>query len=316
VAARDVTLGIMRADQPIQQELSPEVSVALLMFRPDRGQEDMLIRLQRLSAQCDAGALTALLLRERLAVAGLDRLRGMGGGELAERLEPGLGPTIASAHSLASIQQVLTQHILAELEDRDCPAVGLKGPLMSQRLFGDAAARQSTDIDLLVDPAKLDSAVRIVCERFGYIPPLDAVDADGRPLLHFHLAHPRGWPSVEIHWRVHWYEGRSGREMVGRSALDPGGIRRLAPADEMACLLLFYARNGFVGLRDLSAIGACWERSAGGSERAGVEQLLATSPELRRCVTASARVADRLLGTPLSGVWGWRTRRLMRRGPR
>jgi hypothetical protein len=82
----------------------------------------------------------------------------------------------------------------------------------------------------------------------------------GLPLLHFVLVHERGeLPPVELHWRVHWYERSFARERLLPPAVDPPGDWRPAPADELAALLLFYARDGFIDLRLASDLGAWWD---------------------------------------------------------
>src|SRR5205814_8803590 len=98
-----------------------------------------------------------------------------------------------------------------------------------------------------VAPEHLKRAVEVVRE-LGYARPTDYVDSSGLPLLHFALVHERDeLPPVELHWRIHWYETRFARERL----LAPDGAPdwRPAPVDELAALLLFYARDGFTGLR-------------------------------------------------------------------
>jgi hypothetical protein len=38
------------------------------------------------------------------------------------------------------------------------------------------------------------------------------------------------------------------------------GMRRLEPVEQLAALLLFYARDGFLGLRFVADIAAWWDR--------------------------------------------------------
>jgi hypothetical protein len=57
--------------------------------------------------------------------------------------------------------------ILAALAVRDVRAWPLKGPQLSQRLYGDAAARQAADLDVLIEPKSLDAADRAL-EELGY----------------------------------------------------------------------------------------------------------------------------------------------------
>ena len=90
----------------------------------------------------------------------------------------------------------------------------MKGPLLAEAIYGDPGRRLSSDIDLLVAPEQLRSAVEVV-RRLGYAAPTDYVQDSGLPLLHFGLVHERReLPPVELHWRVHWYERDFARERL------------------------------------------------------------------------------------------------------
>lgn len=242
--------------------------------------------------------------RQRVAVVGIAGMRELGLTELAEDLARRLSLTLDRAHAMANVQSVLTQKVVDELESHSVRAVPLKGVVLAERLYDDPGARESSDIDILVAPNQLDEAVGVIRRRLGYQPPVDAVDAAGRPLLHYSLDHARGWPSIEIHWRVHWYEESSGEAMVKGSSLS-GGVRRLLPRDELACLLLFYARDAFIGLRNLAAISAWWDRFGDELPSDGLSSFVAGFPELGPALATSATIAEVLTGVPRSRLGSW-----------
>src|SRR3954451_12256730 len=85
--------------------------------------------------------------------------------------------------------------------------------------------------------------------------------------------------------------------MLARSTLD--GRRRIPlPSDELAGLLIFYARDGYVGLRPLADITAWWDVYGTQLPQPALDELAAAYPELRRTWTATAAVLERLVGLP------------------
>jgi hypothetical protein len=84
----------------------------------------------------------------------------------------------------------------------------------------------------------------------GYTLLDDRLDRRGRPDLHHRLEHP-GRPAIDLHWRLHWHEEAFARDLLGRAR----ATGTIAAADEAAALLLFYARDGFYGLRLAADIG-------------------------------------------------------------
>ena len=199
----------------------------------------------------------------------------------------------------AKIQWLLTDGVLRRFEDLGIPTLALKGVDLSHRLYGDSACRESRDIDVLVPPQHLERAKLLAQAEFGYAPPVDALGTDGRPLLHYRLEHPNGWPSLELHWRVHWYDSASGLEMLRRSSMS-AGRRRMTRSDELASLLLFYARDGFVGIRDLAAIAAWWDRHGSELPPGGLAEFAETFPDLVPALRTSATVAAEMAGLPLA----------------
>lgn len=254
-----------------------------------------------LALRVNTDALVRYVTQQRVSLVVPARLEELGLADLAGALEERLIAAREQAVASAKIQWLLSDGILRRLEKLGVAALALKGVDLSQRLYGDAASRESRDIDVLVSPQQLERSVTIAEQEFGYAPPLDARGPDGRPLLHYRLEHPNGWPSLELHWRVHWYESGSGAAMLEESSMT-AGRRIMQPSHELASLLLFYARDGFVGIRDLAAITAWWDRYGTTLPPTGLSEFAARFPKLVPALTASAAVATHMGGLPLASL--------------
>ena len=174
--------------------------------------------------------------------------------------------------------------------------------MLSEAIFGDPGRRLSSDVDLLVAPQELQAAVGVV-RGLGYGAPADYVQDSGLPLLHFVLSHERGeLPPVELHWRVHWYEQSFARERLLPPTFDTAPNWRPAAVDELAGLLLFYARDGFIDLRMASDIGAWWDVYGESLQPGELDRLLEAYPELARVIRVSVLVAANVIGLPAAGV--------------
>jgi hypothetical protein len=273
---------------------------------PGRGREDELLlllsrtsaarraaseRILQLARDLDYDRLTRQLIHRRLLPLLGGRLRDLAGDDrLPAPFVAAVQSTRRSARAAALAMQVETAAAVAALADAGIAALPLKGPGLAQAAHGDIGLRQSSDIDLLVRTEQLPGAVARLAAA-GYGPPEDRVDHHGLPPLHFKVEHPERTP-IEVHWRLHWYERRFSSELLERSEL----------ADEAAALLLFYARDGFYGLRLAADIAAWWDRHGAELGPAPLDGHAARFPELARAWWAAALVAERIVGVP-AGAW-------------
>lgn len=163
----------------------------------------------------------------------------------------------ADARRRGTALELLTLAVLHELEDAGIRSLPLKGSTLSRALYGDTAMRTSADVDVLVAPEDLSHAAEVV-RRMGWRQ-ADGTFSNGTlPLLHERFVHPK-LPSVEVHWRVHYYETRFAAEALARAERPRAGEPlRMQPADELASLILFYARDGFSGLRTPADVATWW----------------------------------------------------------
>jgi hypothetical protein len=203
---------------------------------------------------------------------------------------------------MARRQNMLLQFVslqaMQELAQAGIPSAYLKGPLMSEAIYNDSGRRLSRDIDLLVDPDQLQAAVQVI-RKLDYEAPADYVDPNGLPLLHFELIHQRmTYPPIELHWRIHWYERSFARERLLPPTTDQLGTWRPAPIDELTALLLFYSRDGFVGLRLATDISAWWDALGAQLQPGAFDPLFQTYPALAPVVRVALAVAEEVTGLP------------------
>jgi hypothetical protein len=219
-------------------------------------------------------------------------------GEASERFTTAVDTAIRRGRRQSTLLEAVSGRIGDALACEGIRSSPLKGPTLSRAIYGDAGRRLSSDIDLLVPAGQLNDAVK-VARGLGFEAPHDHVRADGLPLLHFALAHEQGMlPAVELHWRIHWYERDFARQRLLAPQQAPADWRPDA-ADELAALLLFYARDGFLDLRLAADLGAWWDTRGGELEYAALASALAPYPALTVAVAAAGRVAERMLGIPV-----------------
>jgi hypothetical protein len=260
-------------------------------------------KLEGLVEVADWQRLTGLLGSARLLPTLGPRIVELAAGRAPGAFETAVSNSVEACRRQDALLQLISARIEAALVGAGISATGLKGPALGEAVFGEPGRRLSGDIDLLVPTARLSQAVAVVRE-LGYGNPTDPVGDQGLPLLHFALAHERGeLPPVELHWRVHWYETRFAQERL--LAPHPDALEwRPERADELAALLLFYARDGFTGLRQAADLGAWWDRFGAELVPGALDETARTYPQLRPAILAALQVADAAVGVPAGEIAG------------
>jgi hypothetical protein len=259
---------------------------------------------QRLMGQVEWARLAEALRKRRLLSVLGPRIVELGGDHVDEEFAMAVQRAIEAGRRPGAFLQLVALQMMIMLSEEGIRSAVLKGPQLSETLYGDPGRRLSSDIDLLVSPDRLQAAVDVV-RGLGYGAPTDYVQKCGLPLLHFVLAHEGGkLPPVELHWRIHWYE----RAFASERLLAPLGASlgewRPAAVDELAALLLFYARDGFVDLRIACDLSAWWDVRGGELPPRALEEVLIAHPALARVIPAAARAAERVVGLPAGQVLG------------
>ncbi len=275
----------------------PELAAVRLLARTgaDLESEDLRSALEA----CDPLALGyALSDQQLLALLGTRALVAWG----PEQAPPVLVEAVASSLATGRSRGLALEAISAELVDRLAAAgvrsLVLKGPLLARRLHGDVGYRASNDIDLLVGRGDLDGAARALAPLGYAVDQTIPVRSHGLPDLHTVLTSPTAnLPRIDLHWRVHWYETDFSADLLARSQRT--GLTFLEPesTDDLATLMLLYARDGFYGLRKAVDIAGWWELNHSATSRP-LERHWRDYPRLRRAFTAAALAAERAVGVP------------------
>jgi hypothetical protein len=105
-------------------------------------------------------------------------------------------------------------------------------------------------------------------------------------------------PPIELHHRIEWYAGAPFALDVLARTTCARGARRAAPADELALLLLIFARDGFPGLRLPADLAAWWDRHGSQLPDQPLRSIAEAHAALARPLATAALVAERLVGLP------------------
>jgi len=281
-----------------------ERQLILLSAGTSSRREDMREQASRLLDDIDWPRLAETLrLRRLLPVLG-PRILELAPASASEEFAAAVEEAIVAGRRQGACQRLVGERVMDALTEAGIRCTPLKGPWLSEAIYGDPGRRLSVDIDLLVAPEQLSSAVEVV-RGLGYGAPTDPVDTNGLPLLHFALAHERReLPPVELHWRIHWYEQSFAHERLLAPVMAPVGDWRPAPADELAALLLFYARDGFVDLRLATDLSAWWDVFGAELPLGALDELLSIYPALSRAILGAAEAAERIVGLPAAELVG------------
>lgn len=251
-----------------------------------------------LAARVDWGRLTEALRRRRLLPPLGPRILELADGRADPGFHAAVGEAIEASRRQAVLLQLVASQVTTALAEAGIRSATLKGANLAEAIYGDPGRRLAGDVDLLVGAGQLDAAVGVVREC-GYAAPSDHVGADGLPQLHFALVHEHGeLPPVELHWRIHWYERSFAGDRLLPPEPDPMGRWRPAAGDELAALLLFYARDGFVDLRIAADIAAWWDARGDQLEAWALDDVVRRYPAFSRVLPAAARAATRTVALP------------------
>jgi hypothetical protein len=270
----------------------PEAELALLLIGTRLKREADVGGLAGLAGAVDQEALANVLIGQRVLPLAGGRFIRLAQAVVTEGFRDRVESALAQSRLRAFGFSALTRRVVQSLEGAGIRAVPLKGPTLAAELHGDEALREYADIDVLVARADLDRSAAALA-LLGWT---HGDQGDAEPWLHRVVRHPDGQlPRVELHWRIHWYETRFATELLERAHV-VDGLRRLDRLDQLAALLLFYARDGFTGLRFPADIAAWWDRHGSPIVPADLQLLMAQHPALaeswRAAFTAALRIAS------------------------
>jgi hypothetical protein len=264
-------------------------------------------RIELLLETTDQDRLLTVLDRLQLTSLVGDRAVRLVGARRLPIIAAGAAAAAAATRPHAQRLAIIQRAVLRRLRAAGIVAAPLKGPDLAERIHGDLGLRPSADVDVLVDPDRLDDAVAAVRE-LGYGPPPPA-HAPWLRELHLRLDHPAAtMPPVEIHWRAEWYAVRGApgglaRAALARSVADCAGVgHRLQPEDELALLLLVFARDGLVGLRLAADIAAWWDRYGAAIAPGAMQRIVDSDPALAAPLATAALSCALLVGLPAADL--------------
>ena len=282
--------------------LEPELELIFLLAGCEERRATLLPAARSQLAGADYERLARLLAERRLLPLVGTRAVAAGGDLVPGRFKEHVAAARTTARARGLAVEAATRRIVAALAGHGIRALPLKGPLLAAEAHGDTGLRETRDVDLLVPRADLHRAVKTLRDE-GFAAPLDPLRAGGLPDLHFELGHDT-LPPVELHWRVHWDEHAFSEEMLRRASEGDDGLLRAQPDDLAAALLLFYARDGFHGVRTAAAIAGWWDRGGRELPERFLEEHARRHPELAPALTAAALAVERITGVPAPGWLG------------
>ena len=180
-------------------------------------------------AQLDWDAFLSLARKHRVAVLLATLLR------QSRHVPPHIRRALHEAAALNQQRSLLLVselgRVIARMEKEGVEVMTFKGPVLSWKAHGDVAWRQAGDLDLLVPPARVDAADRLLSE-LGYqmtVPghPLSAVQASRYRARcpHYVYFNSQQQSAIELHWRL-----------MSNPALLPLGFEELYGRREIVCL--------------------------------------------------------------------------------
>jgi hypothetical protein len=246
----------------------------------------------------DPGGLTRALQDQRLlALLGSRAIALWGANDAPPAFVAAVEAEIAANRSRGLALEALSARFVARLEEAGIAALVLKGPLQARRLHEEVGFRLSNDVDLLVSREDLVAATGVLA-GFGYaVEPATPLRSHGLPDIHVVLrSRTAALPRIDLHWRVHWYEDRFSERLLANSRKH-GAFLEPEPRDDLAALMLFYARDGFYGLRSAVDIAAWCDLHPQEGDH-GIERHWREYPRLRRPFAAAALATERVVGIP------------------
>jgi hypothetical protein len=283
-------------------QLGAESELALLLVGTSARRRSAAERIRELTEHIDEDPLIAVLLRQRVLLLVGSRLLELHPAAMSAAFREQMDRARANARARAMVFSAATGRLTDALDQLAIDSLPLKGPGLAKELYGDETLRDYRDIDVLVAVDDLERAVA-AARRVGWTDEvLGHGDAGELPALHRTLVRPGGTlPPLELHWRIHYYETAFAYKLLARSG-SASGARIPAPLYQLAALLLFYARDGFAGLRLAADIAAWWDRHGSPATVSQLAAIVRDHPELAESWRTALHVATSVVGLPIGPV--------------
>ncbi len=231
---------------------------------------------------------------------------------------PGLVParTLSGFKEQAELNRQHILHILVELgrisqqfAEQGIQLCALKGPLLAQRLFGDASLRTSKDLDLLIDPEAVAQAEGLLL-AYGYQrtnPAMHLTSHQWRIYLKkrndFTYYHPQHHIQIELQWALastNLVPMQDVRQMLSRArsiALAGTSLYVLSEQDLPVNLLIHGSKHSWARLKWLVDF-MVWMRQPVDPDWEGLKTRMADLG-LQRMLAQGVLLANWLFNTPI-----------------
>jgi len=173
---------------------------------------------------------------------------------------------ILAADSLRATRELLD--IVKALERDGIPVLAIKGPALTWWLYGAAARRRFTDLDVVVSPARSKDALTTLC-RLGYRLPPGATRASSSVVYAGRSAWPltrAGSFPVDLHWRFADVSFAAplpvARAFEQASSIEIADGRLPIPSATHIAVVMFAhaAKHGWCALEILATLGHVLQR--------------------------------------------------------
>ena len=292
------------ASSGVMSRAGPEAGLILINAGTAARREAARELATELARAADWELVSAKLDARRLMPALGERMLNLCPSRARSRFATAVERSIVQTRRQGALVGLVSSHLTQALTQAGIRSLILKGAFLAEAIYRDPGRRATSDIDLLVAPGDLPGAVEVV-RRTGYGTPKDPVGSEGLPVLHYALTHDSGrLPALDLHWRVHWYERAFAADMLARATEDDRFGLRATPLDELAALLLFYARDGFLDLRLAIDLATWWDLLGAGLQAGALAEVIDRYPDLSRALLAAAGVAEQIVGVPAERLLG------------
>lgn len=297
----------MPSSLPSVFEPTAEQTIALLLVQTAARRRALQPRLASVLARAHPKALFAELAAQRLTGIVGPRLKRLDA-PLPQTFYAAVDEALERDRATGMVMTLVLDKVVQALDDAGIASLPLKGTILSWDLYGEPGARCPRDIDILVAPSDLAAAARALSELDYVREPRP--EGESLPLLHDRFVHrSEPMPPIELHWRIHWYEQAFSAEMLQAAVRGPHGPQATLE-HALSSLLLFYVRDGFVGLRLAADIAAWCDAHLADLDEDRFRSIHQRHAGLARALQTGGWLARELVGAPipLAGLPGARSR--------
>ena len=250
-----------------------------------------------------------LVARHRVAPLVFQSLKSLGNPSMPHENQDELRRLVEKNTLKALKQAAELVRLVRRFEGAGVRVLPLKGPTLAMQAYGDLALRHAGDLDLLVEPASVWNADRVLRDR-GYIrtaPEYELSSGQAAAFMKirkdFSYTHPKSAIHVELHWR--WSQNSyllplSLDELWPRRDFVRFGSKRVAamPRQELLLYLCGHgAHTGWFRLKWLCDIAELTKED----RDLDMPQVIARAQDLgvTRMLVQGLLLADQMLDTPL-----------------